>query len=331
MTRRSVSTVGPTLLILLGLIACEGGSPDENAEPAAAAPSEAGFASDIPAPSPDVPAGAYVVEVVAEDYGLEAPDEILSGWTTFRLKNEGEETHFLLLTRMPDGLVYDDYVEGLSQPINDVWYRMRDQGLGKEEAFGELGAAIPAWYWTDAETFGGPGMVMPGGISQATIELQPGLYVLECFMKTADGEFHWSEGMIRPMVVLDERSEAGPPEAGLHLTLTTAGITSEGEARPGTNTVALTFAEQPEVGFGNDVHVVRLEDGVAPESLVAWMDAFNLEGLQDPPPAAFVGGSHERKTGNTVYFDVDLVPGRYAWFSEGTDANGGMFLEFEVR
>ena len=331
MIRRNVNAAGTALLVLMGLGGCESAPPSEEAETEAAATSEPSFAMSIPLPSPDVPAGAHVVEVVAEDYGLEAPDEILSGWTTFRLVNEGEETHFLLLTRMPDGLVYDDYIEGLSQPINEVWYRMRDEGLGKDEAFAELGAAIPAWYWTDAETFGGPGMVVPGGVSQATIELEPGVYVLECFMKTADGEFHWSEGMIRPMVVLDERSEAVPPEAGVHLTLTTAGIAAEGDPQPGTNTVALTFAEQPEVGFGNDVHVVRLEDGMTPESLVTWMDAFNIEGLQDPPPAAFVGGAHERKAGNTVYFDVDLVPGRYAWLTEGTDMNGGMYLEFEVQ
>lgn len=174
-------------------------------------------------------------------------------------------------------------------------------------------------------------MVVPEGVSQATVELEPGTYVLECFMKTEEGEFHHAEGMLRPMVVTGERSDAAAPEADVQLTLTTTDITSEGELATGTNTVALTFAEQPEVGFGNDVHVVRLEEGRSPESLVAWMDAFNLDGLQNPAPAPFVGGAHERPAGNTVYFSVDLLPGRYAWFSEGTDATGGIYREFTVE
>lgn len=331
MNRLLTHVLAPALVALFGLAACDRPQQAEPAGDGEPETMEATPAPTVPAPSPEVPAAAYVVDVVAEDYGLEAPDEILSGWTTFRLHNEGEETHFLLLTRLPEGKTYDDYVAGLSEPINDVWYRMRDEGLSKAAAFEELGAMIPEWYWTEAEVFGGPGMIVPGGISQATVELEPGTYVLECFLKTAEGEFHWSEGMLRPIEVLEERSPATPPEADLHLALTADGITSEGVARPGTNTVRLTFADQPEAGFGNDVHVVRLEEGMSPESLVAWMDAFNLEGLQNPAPAPFVGGSHERTEGNTVYFSVDLVPGRYAWFSEGTDATGGIFREFMVQ
>lgn len=320
------------LLGLVGLAGCGAAQDDDApAESSTEAPAVAEPTWTYAPPNPDVSPSAHVVDVVAEDYAFDAPDSILSGWTTFRLHNEGEETHFLLLTRVPDDQTYDDYVSQVSAPINDVWYRMRDEGLGKTAAFEEVGAMIPGWYWTGAETFGGPGMVIPGGVSQVTVDLPPGEYVLECFMKTAEGEFHWSEGMLRPLTVLAERSTASAPESQVRLTLTPEGIQVDGAPQPGTNTVLLDFAQQPEAGFGNDVHVVHLEEGMTPEDLVSWMDAFNLQGLTHPAPAPFVGGSHERPEGNILYFTVELLPGRYAFMSEGAEETGGIFTEFTVR
>ena len=174
-------------------------------------------------------------------------------------------------------------------------------------------------------------MVIPVGVSQVTVDLAPGEYVLECFMKNADGEFHWSEGMLRPLTVTEERSPALAPEAQLRLTLTTDGIQMEGEPVAGTNTIEVDFADQPDGGFGNDIHVVHLEDGTTPESLIAWLDAFNVPGLQNPAPAPFVGGTEERPEGNSIFFSVDLVPGRYAFISESPEEVGGLFTEFTVN
>ncbi len=331
MIRPRALSVLTLLAVMPALAACGGSDADPAGEEESAPAAAQTVAQAYPDPEPDVPEGAHVVEIVAEDYAFEAPEQIESGWTTLRFRNGGEETHFVYVTRLPEGQTYDDYVAEVGQAINEVWYRMRDEGLEKGAALEELGPAVPGWYWTGAETFGGPGMVVPGGVSQVTVELEPGSYVLECFMKTADGEFHWVEGMIRPIEVLEDRSDAGEPEAGVRLTLDGEGIHQEGTPVAGSNTVALTFAAQPEVGFGNDVHVVRLDDGMTPESLVPWMDAFNLEGLQNPAPAPFVGGSHERKAGNTVYFSVDLRPGRYAWITENSDMGGGLFQEFTVQ
>jgi hypothetical protein len=38
-----------------------------------------------------------LVEVTAKDYYFHMQDSIPSGWTTFRLKNEGHATHFFFL------------------------------------------------------------------------------------------------------------------------------------------------------------------------------------------------------------------------------------------
>lgn len=304
------------LLALVTLAACQPTPAPEARDPA-------------PRAGADLAADAHVVEVIAEDYAFQAPDAIPSGWTTFRMVNEGEETHFIFLTRITGGQTYDEYVEDVGSPIAEIMDAQRAGEIDKAEAGEQMGAAIPAWYWTDAVSMGGPGLVGPGGTSQATVRLEPGTYVMECYMKTPDGELHWMEGMIRPLTVTEEPSGASPPVADVHMTLTTEGFATHGELTSGLRTIEVEFAEQPEVGFGNDVHLVRLESGMTAAELVPWMDFMNVEGLQNPAPAPFLGGIQERPEGHTAYFTVQLEPGRYAWISESADVHE-MAQEFTV-
>jgi hypothetical protein len=274
-----------------------------------------------PAPAA-APGAPYVVEVVAEDYAFEAPDTIASGWVTFRLENAGEETHFLYLTHLAGGYTYDDYAGEVSPPIMEAMAAMRAGELDKAEAMEQLGTTIPAWYWENATSMGGPGLVAAGAVSQATVRLEPGDYVMECFMKTPEGEFHWAEGMIRPLTVSEEPSGAPEPSADLEIAIGAEDFEVVGAPTAGTHTVAVRFVDQPDVGFGNDMHVARLPDGVEASELVPWMDAFNVEGLQNPAPVPFLGGIQERPEGDVAYFTVDLEPGRYAWIAESPDVLG---------
>ncbi|HSM37113.1 MAG TPA: hypothetical protein VK837_11995 [Longimicrobiales bacterium] len=275
-------------------------------------------------------ASAYVVDVHAEDYAFEAPDRIPSGWITFRLENAGEETHFLTVSRLPDDRTFEDYAGPVVNEFNDAWLAMRDGEIDRGAALQRLGERVPAWYWTGMVPFAGPGMVQPGGTAQATVRLEPGRYVLECYMKTAEGEFHAVEGMVRPLEVTAEDSGAPEPDADLRLTIGLDGYTMSGTPRSGTNRVAVAFAEQPEAGFGNDVHVARLDAGDDPASIAAWMDAYTIGGLSNPAPAEFVGGTHQQPAGHTVYFTVDLTPGRYALISEAA-IETPMYEVVEVR
>lgn len=275
------------------------------------------------------PANAHVVDVIAEDYAFDAPAEIPSGWATFRMRNEGEETHFIFLTRLPEDRTYDEYVETAGAPVSEALSSMRSGEIDKAGAGQQLMAEIPAWYWTDAMSMGGPGLVAAGGTSQATVNLEPGTYVMECYMKTPEGELHWVEGMIQPLTVTGEPSGAPEPDADIQMTITTDGYRTEGELTPGVHRIRVDFAEQPE-GFGNDVHLVRLEEGMEAQELVPWMDFLNVEGLQNPAPAPFLGGIQERPEGHTGYFTIALEAGRYAWIAESAEERE-LFEEFEVR
>lgn len=276
---------------------------------------------------PPMPAG--IVEVTAVDYAFQAPDRIRSGWTTFLMENKGKEHHFLLLSRLPEGRTFEDYGREVGTVFDTVWDSLRMGTVGKPEAGAMLGRLLPEWY-ASVKPMGGPGLIAPGGVGETTLRLEPGTYVMECYVKTPDGRFHASLGMARPVTVTEEPSGGSAPTADLQARLSNQAIQVEGGITPGKHTVAVHFDEQPEVGLGNDLHLVRLEDDTEIERVASWMDWMNVEGLREPAPAAFVGGAQEMSVGSTAYFSVDLNPGRYAWISEAP-AEKGLLEEIEVQ
>ena len=298
-----------------------------------AAASLAACRSDNRTPADDPlsrsPSGTDLVEVIAADFAFEAPSEIPSGWVTFRMRNEGKEHHFFLLSRLPDGKTFEDYKEEVGTPFDTVWHALMTGAVGKAEAGQMLGGLLPEWY-ASVRQMGGAGLVAPGRSVRTTVNLEPGTYVMECYVKTADGTFHTSLGMMLPISVTGVPSGGSAPDAGIEITLSNFQIAVEGEVTPGEHTVAVHFEEHPEFGPGNDVHVVRLDDGVSVDEIVPWMDWMNVDGLREPAPAVFVGGTQEMPVGYTAYFTVELEPGRYAWISEST-AGLGMVKEFTVN
>jgi hypothetical protein len=233
-------------LAAASLMACQ---PADDSQPAEAGSETAAESSST----------AHVVEVTALDYAFDAPDEIPSGWTTFRLTNEGKEHHFLLLQQLPDGKTLEEYLEEIGAPFDSVWHELQG-GLGKAEAGALLGQLLPGWF-ASVKQLGGPGLVAPGGVAQTSVKLEPGTYVMECYVKTADGVFHGMLGMARVLTVTGEPSGAPEPEADLAITLSNFEMAIQGDVKAGEQTVAVRFQEHPEFGLGNDVHMVRLEDG----------------------------------------------------------------------
>lgn len=263
-------------------------------------------------PSP-MPAG--VVEVAALDYAFQAPDRIHSGWTTFVMENKGNEHHFLLLSRLPEGRTFEDYGREVGMAFDTVWDSLRAGTIDKTEAGPMLGRLLPEWY-ASVKPMGGPGLIAPGAVARTTLDLEPGTYVMECYVKTPDGQFHVSLGMARPVTVTEEGSGGSAPAADIQARLSNRAIDIEGQVAPGEHTVAVHFDEQPDIGLGNDLHLVKLNADTEIEQVLNWMDWMNVNGLREPAPAEFVGGTQEMSVGSTAYFTVDLKPGRYAWISE---------------
>jgi len=259
----------------------------------------------------------HTISIQAEDYAFDAPNKIPAGWTTIEYTNEGEEPHFLIISRLPEGKTFDDLASQVTPIFNEIWYELRDGKISQAEAFEKLGIELPEWFWA-VEYMGGPGLISPGLTTMATIHLEPGNYYMECYVKTEDGEFHTIEGMLRELTVTDAPSEAARPEAGIDITLSNFELDIEGTLTPGTHTVAVHVAENPEEGFGHNVHVARIEPGMDVDEIVRWMNPFEITGMQTPAPTKLVGGMQMLPEGQTGYFTLDLEPGRYLFVAENT-------------
>lgn len=270
-------------------------------------------------PGPEaVPDHAVVIH--AEDYAFDAPDELPSGWTTLRFVNDGEEGHLLMLTRLPGGRTLQDYEMEVVSQFDEAWQEVRSGGLEVEAAPAKIMAGLPDWY-RDASLMGGSGILSEGRSSDVTLRLEPGTYVLECYMKTQEGEFHAVEGMIRELTVTQDGSGSEPPDPDVRVTLSNFDMDVDGELRPGRQIVEVHVAEHPEEGFGHNVHVLR-DPTVGIDEIVRWLYYLEPEGLRPPAPGIFAGGMHILPEEGTGYFAVDLEPGRYLFVSETTGSRG---------
>jgi len=269
------------------------------------------------------------VQVTAHDFSFDAPDSIASGWTRFRFENQGSQTHFFVLDHLPDGRTLDDFIAAAALPFDSAWHGLESGALDKAQAGALLGKLLPPWF-AGVEQTGGAGLLAPGGSVIATVHLDPGTYVMECYVKAPDGTFHTSFGMARQLDVAAVERKAPEPTEDLAITFNADGMKAPAQVVAGDHTVAVHYEVQPPAGtLANDVHVARLSDGMDPEDLVPWMDWMNVDGLRAPAPATFLGGVQEVPQGGTAYFTLALTPGRYAWISE--NAERGMVQGFTVR
>lgn len=285
-------------------------------------------------PPPPKPAPT-VFEIATTGLTFEAPDAVESGWITFRFRNESAMTHFAVVERMPEGVGVKEQQEQAAPVFQQG---MDLLSAGDNDAAMAKFEELPEWFGKVVFE-GGPGLTAPGHTSETTVHLEPGTYLLECYVKT-NGVFHSYNpepgvyGMVHEFRVDDKTTAAPEPEADLRVRISgESGIEFTGNPAPGRHTVAVHFVDQNtyENFVGHDVHLVRLDDDTDLDALAAWMDWTRPDGLQTPAPAEFLGGTDEMPSGSTSYVTVDLEPGRYAWIAEVPDPAGrGMLVTFSV-
>src|SRR5437870_10514399 len=128
-------------------------------------------------PAPRV-AGPSLITITATDYAFGIPDTIPAGLTTFRLVNQGKELHHASLVRLGESKTAADFQAGLAAAM-------------------KRHTPPPSWM-----TFpGGPNAVTLGDTGVATQMLEPGSYVLVCWIPGPDGVPHVMKGMMHPLLV----------------------------------------------------------------------------------------------------------------------------------
>lgn len=276
---------------------------------------------------------AEIVEVSTRSMEFIAPDTIHSGWNKFVYKNLSSEPHFILLDKYPEGKSISD-MEFEVIPAFDEGMALIMKGKNEEamEAFGKL----PDWF-SQIVFSGGTGLVSPQKTAITHVNLEPGYYIMECYVKMPDGTFHTSMGMRKVLICTEQDSGNNAPEADIRIVISSdKGIAYEGDLTRGRKTVSVYYADQivHENFVGHDVNLVFFENGTAQDTLETWMNWSLPNGLMSsslPEGIIFLGGTNDAPGGSVLYFEVDLEVGDYAFISEvPLSTEKGMFKKFSV-
>jgi hypothetical protein len=264
----------------------------------ACARGEARPAQDAPAPR--------VVTVTAADFAYQAPASIPAGVTTIRLVNNGPELHHVQLVRLDSGHTLPEFMDAM-----------------------KAGGPPPAW----AHWVGGPNTPAPDGhsVTETTLDLTAGEYVLLCVIPSADGQLHAMKGMFKPLTVT--AAPAGPaaaaPAVDARMTLSDYSYGLAGEVAAGRRTIRVeNGAAQP-----HEVVLVQLAPGKTAQDMMGW-----IMNMQGPPPGRPIGGTSMLGRGAVNFVTADFAAGDYALLCMVPDAGDGkphvmhgMVQQFTVR
>lgn len=247
--------------------------------------------SSPPAPTDVGPPPARVVTVSAHDFAYTAPSSVPAGRTTFRLVNQGKEMHHLTVIRLPAGKSQADFLAAVQKK-----------------------GAPPAW----AIEVGGPGAIVPGNSSDATMDLVPGRYLLACYVPSPGSPApHMTKGMLKEFVVTGKgggRAKA-EPKGDIDIDLGDYAFRLSRPLTAGHHVIRVSNSgKQP-----HEVIIAKLPPGTRIGQLAAWVDGL----MQGPPPAMPVGGMSPIGPGGTSTFTIDLAPGRYGLICFLPDAKDG--------
>ena len=164
-----------------------------------------------------------LIDVKAGEFFFQAPDTIPSGLVTLRLTQIGmlAERHAAGMTGR--ALVADKGDD--TRGFHMLWLVRLNEGKTAADLLhaAESGERLPSW----ATHLGGPGSALPPRSTNATLVLEPGNYVMVCFVGSAREDrkrYHFLNGMFRTLTVV--RSSA--PVAALPRTDVVARIVDEG-------------------------------------------------------------------------------------------------------
>jgi hypothetical protein len=274
-----------------------------------------------------------VIDIITRSMEFQSIDTIPSGWNTFKYQNLSNETHFFLLDKYPEGKTVENTLTDIA-PVFEEGMDLINVGKAEEgfAAFGKL----PEWFG-EIVFSGGSGLIAPKHTAITTVKLDPGYYIMECYVKMPNGKFHTLMGMAKPIIVLEKDSGNSPPEATVNITLSgEEGISYDKTITKGKQIFSVYVKDQkPHENFiWHDVNLVKLSESASEEALEKWMDWSHPKGLITPVPegVTFLGGVNDMPVGSTGYFYADLKPGKYALISEVPNTKSkGLFKVFEVK
>ena len=227
----------------------------------------------------------YVVS--ANDYAFRGlPLHAPAGWLTFRMPNDGRETHMLAIAAVPRGYTVPAFTDSLVR-----------QKLPNGTKF---------WPGVD--------VVSPGDSGVVTVFLPAGQYAAICFVQSADGTRHVQKGMIGSFDVVASADTGTSDYVDAVVTLSPRHIRIAGpELKKGVRTIRVASSNtQPQ-----DFQLVKLRPGRSAQDALKWFVNRNTVA----PAAEALGGVSEIYAGQKATMTVNFTPGDYLLFFQldGTD------------
>jgi uncharacterized cupredoxin-like copper-binding protein len=232
-----------------------------------------------------------IVVVRATDYKFEAPALVPAGTIEFRLENAGNEVHHLWLVQLRDGRTYSDFLRAMDA---------------------STGPRMPKW----AVDVGGPNDVSAGLSATAWLTLEPGKYVLVCYVPAPDGRPHVMHGMVKELTVARENAtDPNEPAADVELKLADYGFDLSKPISAGTRIIRIeNVATQ-----SHEVVIGRLRPGKTMRQALDWLNG----GQHGAGPVIAVGGASGLATGRHQTIKLSFEPGRYVFLCFIPDVKDG--------
>ena len=229
-----------------------------------------------------------VLVVKTSDYAFNAPDSVRAGLTTIRLvTNPGNEMHQVGLIRLDSAKTPADLFNAMKSP-----------------------GPMPKW----AVEVAGVNPPAPGQTAEGTLVLEPGNYLLVCFVPSPDGVPHIAKGMSKPLVVTGTPVAAAKLPADVEIKLTDYAFGLSAPLTAGSHVVRVVNAGQQ----SHEVMVIRLAPGKTAAQVAAW-----VEKMEGPPPGEPMSGISGLGVGQSASFPLTLTPGEYGLICFIPDAKDG--------
>ncbi len=241
-----------------------------------------------------------VVDVTAGEFYFLAPDTIPEGLTSFRLTQAGLVVERLRAGAKGRAIVADkgDNTRGAHM----LWVVRLAPGKTMTDLLKAARAGERTTEW--ATQLGGPSFALPPRTSNATLDLEPGNYVLVCYTGSAredKSRYHFLNGMSRPLVVI----RSGRKHLPLPIPDVVARVTERGSVQLSRPLRAGKQVIRVENTTGSDFEFKfqRMMRGVSAKS-------FLLQTSDDGPGIPW-GGLGSVPAKSIVTTTIDFLPGEY--------------------
>lgn len=243
-----------------------------------------------------------IVDVRAGDYYFQAPDSVPAGLVTLRLTQHGKEGHMLWLVRLPAGRLVGE--------------------------FQRLAARHEPRPW--ATELGGPGYAGPTKSSNATYVLEPGQYVLVCYVgsgRGVDSLYHVWRGMVKPLrVTTPKGARSGKADRGLMpdavARIDTSGISWSAPLSAGRRVIRV----ENRTAEWREFLLERVLPGRTVTEALAWRRR-----LGTPAPVEAIGGLASLPPGASLATTLDVPSGTVLLKTRVSRDSGLVALEVRGR